>query len=70
MAGFELYDLLEDPSERKNIFDLSNPVARSLASRLDALRRSKASVGPLGPGPPVPLSPEDLDRLRSLGYVK
>lgn len=70
VAGFELYDLLEDPSERKNIFDLANPVARSLASRLDALRQSRASAGPSGPGPPVPLSQEDLDRLRSLGYVQ
>jgi len=68
--GYELYDLLQDPTESDNLFDPADENAR----RLDAaLRRFVESSGP-HPGDAgdlaAPFSEEERQRLRSLGYAQ
>lgn len=69
-AGYELYDLENDPGERNNVYDPEADIARLLVSRLHAIRAS---------GPPtegdddeitVELSDEELRLLKSLGYAE
>jgi arylsulfatase A-like enzyme len=64
--GFELYNLVNDPAEQNDIWKPNSPVARELADRLGAfeLKRSKV-VDVRKPE----LSPEEIERLRNLGYV-
>jgi arylsulfatase A-like enzyme/Flp pilus assembly protein TadD len=57
----ELYDLDEDPEERRNLVADSGEKARTLASRLKAL-------GPTMPGEQVDENAEVRSRLQSLGY--
>lgn len=60
---FELYDLARDQGETKNLFRAGHPMAMRLAELLsDWTRATPGSV-------PTP-SEEDLERLRSLGYVE
>ena len=61
----ELYDLLADPGEGRNLFRESPEVARRFGSRLEALGRSFQTREP----EPVQLDQAALDRLRSLGYL-
>jgi arylsulfatase A-like enzyme len=64
--GFEMYDLSADPGERHDLYDAAAPAARDLSSRLRAFMLG-------GPGevevPKPDLTPEEIERLRSLGYV-
>lgn len=62
----ELYDLLQDPNETRNLFTNQKSIARSLQDRLSSLR-SRFRQEP-GSGPRV-LGPDVVERLRSLGYV-
>jgi arylsulfatase A-like enzyme len=68
-VAFELFDLARDPEELR---DLADRNARdALKARLDAYlaeveRRGKAR----GAIPEVHLDPEDLERLRALGYLR
>jgi arylsulfatase A-like enzyme/Tfp pilus assembly protein PilF len=58
----ELYDLAEDPGERRSLIDARADRRRALESRL-------ASFGAAPAGPQVAESPEVISRLRALGYV-
>jgi arylsulfatase A-like enzyme/Flp pilus assembly protein TadD len=64
----ELYDLGNDPEERKNLVDVEADRARALKAKLE-----QGLLG-LSPGRPAAgegtaARPEDMDKLRSLGYV-
>ncbi|HEY7696879.1 MAG TPA: sulfatase [Vicinamibacteria bacterium] len=62
-----LYDLEEDPGERK---DLSRDEPERLKEALSVLEKVFASLPPRGePGPPATLDEETQKALRSLGYV-
>jgi arylsulfatase A-like enzyme/Flp pilus assembly protein TadD len=59
----ELYDLASDPHESENRYQKEPPVAESLRRQLAALEQG-------GSRPPqAQVSPEVLNRLRSLGYI-
>ena len=71
VAGYELFDLQQDPLEQNNIYDESLPIAKLLASRLSEQRRSMPGLPDQGrQGPEVQLSNDELERLRSLGYIQ
>jgi choline-sulfatase len=61
---YELYDLASDPGEQKNLFESERARAEELARVLHAWADGPAAT----PAPPV--SPEDAERLRELGYVQ
>lgn len=68
-AGFsELYDLRADPDERENVF--LDQIETALCLR--SLLRLELTRPPMGavPGDGVEVSGDDLDTLRSLGYVR
>ena len=63
----ELYDLREDPTEAKNLVEIKKDMTRFMAKKLDRiieenLREIDAAS--------LELSQEELERLRSLGYIK
>jgi hypothetical protein len=60
----ELYDLVADPSERQNLFEAQ----RDKSAELVRVLRGWADGSAPAPAPPV--SPEDAERLRKLGYVQ
>ena len=60
-----LFDLRTDPGEQRNVLASNLDVARKLATRL----REIESVFPGMEGGAVDLSPETIERLRSLGYL-
>lgn len=64
-ATFELYDLVSDPGERRNLLPSAPPEAATLPARL----ASWVSGAPALP-PPAPVGEEEARRLRSLGYVQ
>ncbi len=63
----ELYDLTADPAERDNLLPAQEERAREMGRQLEAIHESalKASRG----AEEIPMSPEALEKLRSLGYV-
>ena len=62
----ELYDLTADPGEQVNIHDPESPVFRELMQGLDEWLK----IGrPWTPADRPEFTPEELDRLRALGYV-
>lgn len=65
--GNELYDLQADPHEQVNLFDETDPRSQSLLALLERLR---AAPGERLQNPEAELSPEQLELLRSLGYVQ
>jgi hypothetical protein len=62
----ELFDLAADPEEREDRSDAEAARVRELEARLDAWL---AAHGRSEPPPDPAVSPEDLERLRALGYV-
>jgi arylsulfatase A-like enzyme len=67
VGGFELYDLVEDPSESRNLFDPQEERSQALVALLEA---AMSGSGPGNGNPEAELSPEQLELLRSLGYVQ
>jgi len=61
---FELYDLIEDPAAQNDLFRDEAEIRRRLADRLLALEWS-----PRSEGGEKPLSVEDEETLRALGYL-
>jgi len=62
----ELYDLVSDPHEQRNLFGPQQPRASALRERMVAMR----SKSPAGRSSKPPSStPETMDALRSLGYL-
>jgi arylsulfatase A-like enzyme/Tfp pilus assembly protein PilF len=59
----ELYDVVADPAESRNLAATRPFDVERLATRLHALRSRDAGVKP------APESPETLEQLRALGYV-
>ncbi|MEE8526393.1 MAG: sulfatase [Thermoanaerobaculia bacterium] len=60
---YELYDLAADPAETRNLWTAGHPRAEALADHLRAWYRDADHVE-------RPPSAEDLERLRSLGYLE
>jgi len=67
----ELYDLLRDPAESKNLYNPGAAQSREAAERLSAWGRAIAQTthGPVNMRVPGKLDRETVERLRSLGYV-
>ena len=63
----ELYELSSDPGERMNLLSRQRQRARELAGQLEAWREQQTGLA-LGPGQQA--SEEELEKLRSLGYVR
>ena len=69
MPEFELFDHRNDPLNLSNVAEANPDVVESLAARLDAWHKmAEAAREEIG-AEAEDLSPEELDRLRSLGYV-
>ncbi len=62
----ELYDLANDPQETHNLFPTKRASAMEFKSQLASL---VARITPKKQAPPLPVSPTDLEKLASLGYV-
>ncbi|HEX7186541.1 MAG TPA: sulfatase [Thermoanaerobaculia bacterium] len=65
-AGVELYDLVADPGERRNLA-AADPAA---VQGLSWLLERRARIGAPPQAPPVSLDPELEEQLRALGYVR
>jgi arylsulfatase A-like enzyme len=65
-AHFHLFDLLEDPHERRNVAAAHPQVVEAHRRRMDELARSLTG----GPVRERALSPSDEERLRALGYLE
>ncbi|MDX1648988.1 MAG: hypothetical protein R3263_03960, partial [Myxococcota bacterium] len=63
--GPELYDLAADPHERRDLADARPQDVARLAREIAALGSAAARTGGT-----APLSPEELERLRALGYAE
>jgi arylsulfatase A-like enzyme len=65
--GAQLFDLREDPGERQNLYARDDPRSVALLALLERL-----SAGPASPpeNPRADLSAEELEQLRSLGYLE
>jgi arylsulfatase A-like enzyme len=68
-VAVELYDLQKDPGERQNLLKAPSVEITRLAERLDAALRQVAAQG-RGAAVPTRLSPEAVERIKALGYVK
>ncbi len=64
----ELYALDTDPGEQANVYPSEADIGRDLEERLGEILAS-AKEAPSSEAAPVPLDPETLERLASLGYV-
>lgn len=62
----ELYDLDLDPDELVNLYAPDHPVATELASKLAAWHHDNERTTPQQPD----LTPEEIERLRNLGYIE
>jgi len=60
----ELYNLADDPAEQKNVYREDHPMAQALRSRLQGLGAITDDAVPRDE-----MSPEQLEALRSLGYL-
>ncbi len=63
----ELYDLSVDPKAKKDLAEKNSAMAAHLRDELESLRTQYG--GQATPPRAVSLSPEELEKLRSLGYV-
>ena len=70
-GGFELYDLINDHTEQRNIFNMKDPLARRLIVKLEEWLgvRPKSKTTEQS-RQKVKLSEQDIKRLRSLGYIE
>ena len=67
----ELYDVRKDPTEQNNLYRRDHLIAQSLATTLSQWQDSmKLLTEIFGKGTEAELSPEQRDRLRSLGYLR
>jgi len=64
----ELYDLKSDPEEKKNLYDLEVNKSTALKMKLEG-ELLRLSSGSKASGKPARARDEDLEKLRSLGYV-
>jgi choline-sulfatase len=64
----ELYDIAADPHERRDLAAQEPGVRDSLLAHMEAAARASLALGARGASP-VSLTPEALERLRSLGYI-
>ena len=62
----ELYDLREDPAEKKNIADTQAELARRLTARMDGLLKNARPRQPAK----TKMTKELEDQLRTLGYIR
>ncbi len=70
-AEFELFDVARDPLDQTNLADAHPDVVKRLAKTLDGFR-GMAKAARLKPDSEATgnMTPEQLQRLRSLGYIK
>jgi arylsulfatase A-like enzyme len=68
---YELFDVANDPLDQKNVADQHPDVVKRLAKAIEGFR-SMASAARLKPDSEAAdkMTPEQLQRLRSLGYIK
>jgi arylsulfatase A-like enzyme len=70
-ARLELYDLAQDPGERHNLAGRYPVAARCLRARGAARRAAEeARRARLGAGRTTPMTPEQEEQLRALGYIQ
>ena len=70
-VSVELYDLAKDPGERDDLVSgQPNWVERALERVNSFLARASERRESGAPPPPVQLTPEQLDKLRALGYAR
>jgi arylsulfatase A-like enzyme/Tfp pilus assembly protein PilF len=62
----ELYDLVSDPNEARNLYDQQRPRATAFARQLAAVRANARAIPPSQPASP---EPDTIAILRSLGYL-
>jgi arylsulfatase A-like enzyme len=68
---YELFDAKKDPLNLENVASAHGDVVEQLKTRIDAWRKQTlAARVPSDEDIPKDISPEDLERLRSLGYVQ
>jgi arylsulfatase A-like enzyme len=64
----ELYDLVRDPAEKRNLVSTQGSAAQALAAELGAWRTAAAAHGAFSDS--IELSAEQEERLRALGYLE
>jgi len=60
----QLYDLKNDPSEKENIFKENAPTSDLIFNKLRQFMKFERTAQPLGK-----FSPEEINKLRGLGYL-
>lgn len=68
IAGYELYDLSEDPGERRNLYREDEAQSQALRALLEEV--TNMPPGAVTQNPAAELTPEQIELLRSLGYVQ
>jgi len=66
---FELFDHKKDPLNRQNVADQHPDVVKRLAVKLEE-RRQAAIAAALPANVTTRMSPEEMQRLRGLGYIQ
>ena len=65
----ELYDLVKDPHELHNLYGERNPTSAALREQLIGIERRFKSFNTHDAKAGSPLSPETVEKLKSLGYL-
>jgi len=63
----ELYNIESDPAEAKNLYETDREPAKELEARLENWRKT---IGPVRSRKAAELTAEELERLKTLGYVQ
>ena len=68
---FELYNIRSDPGEQSNVASQNSEIVKKLTAQLNEWQK-KANAGRLKPDAQTTqtMSQEELERLRSLGYIQ